>query len=73
MNNSRWQVYPLSEIRDATGRIVDRGGQRPLTPEERELVNARVNAIIEYRETGDPTKAIELGVYPPDTPHRDVG
>ena len=72
-NNSRWYIDPFDEPRDATGRIIRRKGEPHLTPEERKRVDARIAAMIEYRETGDPTKAIELGVYPPDTPHGKRG
>ena len=73
MNNSRWRVNTFGEPYDANGKPLRLRGQLQLTPEERKRVDAQQAAIREYDETGDPTKAIELGLFPPDTPHGKRG
>ena len=50
-----------------TSRFSDNPFRDPnLTPEQVAVIEARNEAMREYRETGDPTKAQELGLFPKD-------
>ena len=53
-NNSRWSVDPFTNTETAT-------------PEQIERALAQSEAFKAFRRTGDPTKAIELGLFPPES------
>ena len=38
---------------------------QPTTPEEKEWIRKRDEAIKRFRETGDDSMAIEIGLFPP--------
>lgn len=46
--------------------------ERLMTPEERERAEREREALLVYRATGDPSLAIEIGLFPEDTPHKEV-
>ena len=49
----------------AHSRWTDNPFWQPKTPEEKEWIRKRDEAIRRFRETGDDSTAIEIGLFPP--------
>ena len=50
---------------NAHSRWTDDPFWQPKTPEEKEWIRKRDEAIRRFRETGDDSMAIEIGLFPP--------
>ena len=61
------QDDPFDKHRDSEGRVFRRWGHLDVTDEQRASVEKSMEAWRVFRETGDTSLLLELGILPPPT------
>ena len=61
------QDDPFDKHRDSQGRVLRRWGHLDVTDEQRASVEKSMEAWRVFRETGDTSLLLELGILPPPT------
>ena len=63
-SDARWEVNPFGEVRNARGRPVKRKGFPTYTAKQRKRMRKIERGWKKYRDTGDRTILIEMGIFP---------